>query len=1090
MKKFISAALAAAITAAFAFMPVNVGAAGTAVTYNYNLEGGLYDAQSDHTRQMESLNRGIAAVKTNDGVHLSWRLYDSEDTVYGSADENVTFDIYRDGVKINTEPVDAASYTDTDAAASATAKYAVVPTGTVPQNSISMSGDTVTVNAFENGFTAYAAEYNGNKLEKLWAKPAGIGTTTETLDFTPDKVFLWDGMKDVNGTDFDGETPIALTSGTGAGYFDIPLTKPASETIYDPDGNKLYDANFFPADCSTGDLDGDGEYEIIVKWTSSEKDVGSPGTPEYSGTVRFAAYKLDGTKMWQNDINLGKNVYSSAHTVQFLVYDFNGDGKAEMMCQTSRGSKDASGAYVSHSAKDDTSISSLTDEDNEKADYRGSGRIITGDEYLTVFNGETGAAIDTIALPTARGSAKGVDFGDDFGNRSNRFVASVAYLDGVKPYAVYLRGYYFGRNGRQRTSIAGVSFDGKRLSADYRFDTQRGQPGYYEGAYQYVGNGNHNCTVADVDNDGKDEFITGALCMEVKDDNTFKPRWCTFMEHGDALHIGDYDPTVNGLEFFTIHEDSGPNTMSGKEVPISFGMTVINSDTGEIIKHWTSGDDNGRGIMANIGAGGYYQITSANAGTYRSNGGSNFTAGNFGMSQNFRVFWDGDLYDELLDGTGVTSWNGRNMSSIFDASAYGCTKINGTKANPALQADLFGDWREELVYPTTDGNRLRVFMTTTPTTYKIKTLMHDPVYRSGVAAEQTAYNQPPHVGFYMADEMFDPPVSSISITSEPSKKTYVIGETLDLTGLKVTATLENGVTKEVSAYSVSGFDSSTPGEQPITVSYRGKTASFTVNVKSVTKIEIKSEPTNTEVYQGGRLDTKGLVVTATYDDNTTADVTGYTLEYSTNTVGSATVTVKYFDCEATFNITVLEAKVGAINKDYVTDSTTPTSEDIPIGEYRGNFTLEHKVTVNSLPANGNDDRTKTNGFFLRFMGTASGSTKAGTGGGWQIVTNRNRTYIQWKSTDVQDIAEIQVGQTYTFKYEFVHVGDGTGASVTLTITDSDGNPVGSASNLNLRNFSNDDQKSSPITTIQVNNQANANSTANVTISDAAITSND
>ena len=289
---------------------------------------------------------------------------------------------------------------------------------------------------------------------------------------------------------------------------------------------------------------------------------------------------------------------------------------------------------------------------------------------------------------------------------------------------------------------------------------------------------------------------------------------------------------------------------------------------------------------------------------------------------------------------------------------------------------------------------------------------------------------------------------------------------------------------------MSDFDSSASGEQTITVSYRGKTASFTVNVKSVTKIEIKSPPTNTDVYQGGRLDTKGLVVTATYDDNTTADVTGYTLEYSTNTVGLATVTVKYFDCEATFDITVIESSVGAINKEYVTNSTTPTSEDIPIGEYRGNFTLEHKVTVNSLPANGNDDRTKTNGFFLRFMGTASGSTKAGTGGGWQIVTNRNRTYIQWKSTSAQNIAPIQVGKTYTFKYDFTHVGDGMGARVTLTITDPDGKQVGSASDLDLRNFTNDDQKSAPITTIQVNNQANANSTASVTISDAVITSND
>ncbi len=661
------------------------------ISYNYSYDRtNGYEKSNAHIRQMEKLDRGLVAVKSENGVYLSWRLFDSEDAIYGSADSNVEFVVYRDGEEIAVVK-GKTNYTD------------------------STAGQNYTVAPIINGVE-------------------------------------WPQCKSVTVMDNN--------------YFDIPLVKPEDETI-DMGGTPTV-KSFSPTDCSCGDVDGDGEYEIIVKWVSNECDVGNGG---YSGTVRFAAYKLDGTKLWDNDINLGKNVYSSAHTVQFLVYDFDGDGKAEMMCQTSLGSKDAKGRYVSHSAKADTvvvetdkKIAEYTDEENAAADFNGYDRKVTGEEFLTVFNGETGAAIDTIDLPTTRGGSNGEQYGDDFGNRSNRFVADVAYLDGVKPYAVYLRGYYFGKNGRQRTSIAGISFDGERLSPDYRFDTQTGQPGYYDGAYNFVGNGNHNCTVADVDNDGKDEFITGALCMEVKDDNTFKPRWCTHKEHGDALHIGDYDPTHLGLEFFTVHEDGDKDNAEGgygytnsQGAWCDFGMSVIDADNGDIIFHKGNTKDTGRGVMANTGSGGYYQITGV--GDYQCNGGTNFTSTNNGAGSNFRIFWDGDVYDELLDGTatrsapiGISSFNGSGMTRIFTSSD--CKTINDTKNNPALTADLFGDWREEVVMARSDDKALRVYSTTIPTNYKIKTLMHDPVYRSGVAAEQTAYNQPPHVGFYMGKEDF------------------------------------------------------------------------------------------------------------------------------------------------------------------------------------------------------------------------------------------------------------------------------------------------------------------------------------------------
>ena len=904
------------------------------VSYNYwyNSSTGYTD-ENVHTRQMEKLDRGLIAIKTDGGVYLSWRLFDSEDNIFGSADKNVSFNVYRDGKKIS-EVATKTNYVDSTVGTN----YSVAPV--------------------------------------------------------------------INGVEGEKCNPVTAYNNS---YFDIPLLKPDDETIYDPSNNKLATYSFFPADCSTGDVDGDGEYEIIVKWTSHERDV---GTPAYSGTVHLAAYKLDGTKLWKNDIELGKNVYSSAHTLQFLVYDFDGDGKSEVICQTSLGSKDGQGKYVSNAAQTDEEIKAITDEENSTADYRGYGRITEGKEFLTVFNGETGVAMDTINLPTTRGSENGVDYGDDFGNRSNRFVSDIAYLDGEKPYAIYLRGYYFGRNGKQRTSIAGISWDGTALSPTYRFDTQKGQEGYYDGAYQYVGNGNHNCTVADVDNDGKDEFITGALCMEVNDDNEFRPKWCTYLQHGDALHIGNYDPTHTGFEFFTVHEDSGTNSLSGNDITLDFGMSVIDAETGNIMFHEGASDDTGRGVMANVGAGGYYQIWSAKNSARQSNGGTDFTTatsltGRNTPSMNFRIFWDGDLYDNLLNGANITDWNGRNMSNIFSAGNYDCVSINGTKANPSLQADLFGDWREEVVYPTSDGTALRVFSTTDTTDYKIKTLMQDPVYRSGVAAEQTAYNQPPHVGFYMGKEVFETrKITSITITTQPTRTSYIPGESFDKTGMVVKANYSDGTSEEISAYTVSEIDKDKIGEQTLTVSYLGKTDTITIYV--------------------------------------------------------------------------VEPGITSLNNIYNTNSTSSKLFTAPIGSYAGDFTLEHTVKINSIPANGNTDKNSAAGFFVRFMADKQ------TGGGWYLTKKSDTELnVAWKNTRASSVGTIKLGETYTFRYNFTNVGNGNGATVTLTILDSSGNTVISASGLNLRNFSDTDfGKKSPITYVQIYNQANANSTSSVEFANA------
>lgn len=704
-------------------------------------------------RPMESLNRGLVVQALNGGNYLSWRLMVDEDEVYGTSESNVPFNIYKNGQFLATETY-STNYID--------------PNGT--------SSDTYQVAPIVNG---------------------------------------------VEGEKSDSVAPFA----SGSNYFDIPVDKPKSTlttttTITtDEDGNELPENQWYTekkvneytiGDTSCGDLDGDGEYELVVKWDCAPRDNSQAGL---TGNVYLDAYKLNGKKLWR--IDLGKNIRAGAHYTQFLVYDFDMDGKAEVACKTAPGSIDGVGKYVSETS----SVDEIRNANDNTVSYvNQNGYILDGNEYFTAFDGETGKTIDTIYYPIPRLDYE--SWGDTNGNRCDRYVASVAWLDGQRPYAVYWRGYYMGRNGRQRHGTCGISLENGVLNPKYKFDTySEDTDAYTPGNEKYVGEGNHNMTVADVDDDGNDEFISATLCYEVNDEDKLMPKWYGGRQHGDALHIGNYDPTNNNFEYFSVHEHG------------DFGMTLMDAKTGEEAFHVSDSNDTGRGLMANIGMGGYYQMSS-NAGTYVAYGNNVFKKVNASMGQNFRIFWDGDLYDEELDGLTITSWNGAGRSTIFKAD--GCTSINSTKANPALQADIFGDWREEVIYPLTTNDALRVYTTNIPSEYKIKSLMFDSVYRSGVASEQSAYNQPPHVSMYMSETVMRGNVTNISIEHEPTKKNYIKGEQLDTTGLKLIATYENGRASELTYYETNGYDPSKLGEQTVTVSSGNASASFKVNVTNGT----------------------------------------------------------------------------------------------------------------------------------------------------------------------------------------------------------------------------------------------------------------
>lgn len=521
-----------------------------------------------------------------------------------------------------------------------------------------------------------------------------------------------------------------------------------------PDGRSY---RYTPNDCSVGDVDGDGQYELFLKWDPSNAHDNSHDG--YTGDVIIDCIRLDGTKLWR--INLGKNIRAGAHYTQFMVYDFDRDGHAEMICKTAPGSIDGTGRYVTEAADN----ADIRQTDNQ-ADYRNErGRILSGPEYLTVFDGLTGRAIHTIYYRPNRafgvGGAAAYDkegWGDRgvMGNRGERFLAGVAWLDGPqsRPSAVMCRGYY------TPSHLWAVDFDGKTLSTKwlhasttpndyYVIDRQGHQTWYHNLKATAYGQGAHSLSVGDVDGDGCDEITYGSAA--INNDGTLL--YSTGLGHGDALHLSDLDPDRPGLEVFMVHE-SRP-----------YGADLRDARTGERIWYETARDDTGRGVAADIDGTHrgfeYWHIFNRAVRDIKGNVISNRLP-----SSNFRIYWDGDLQDELLANRGqrpyfpsfIEKWDGEkaiplplsNGKHFYDmGSSASC---NWTKATPCLQADLFGDWREEVIlWDSSDAAHLNVFTTNIPTPYAVPTLMHDNIYRLSICWQNTAYNQPPHLGYYLPD---------------------------------------------------------------------------------------------------------------------------------------------------------------------------------------------------------------------------------------------------------------------------------------------------------------------------------------------------
>ncbi|MCM3627530.1 rhamnogalacturonan lyase [Paenibacillus glycanilyticus] len=706
--------------------------------------------------QLEYLDRGLVAASTSQGVFVSWRLLSYE--VTGSTENGLTgpaFNVYRDGVKIATV-TNSTNYLD--------------PAGT-------------TASKYYVAAVTQGKETDQSAAVQPWAQA----------------------------------------------YYDLMLNKPADGVT--PKGEAYtYSAN----DMSVGDVDGDGRYEFFVKWEpSNSKDVSQRG---YTGKTYIDCYTFEGKLLYR--IDLGVNIRSGAHYTQFLVYDFDGDGKSEMMFKTAPGTKilkyGADGKVLSekyitmpkadiqagYSNEDDYRLSaqgyydhvvnmfmgwsdreevkngswpktleeafgivpkysyplsladarSLTDYfmdvyapsrsvNNKLREFEGF--IVDGPEYLTVFEGETGKELETIPFKTAR-EDDGLLWGDyamgriEPANRVDRFLAGVAYLDGQNPYAVFARGYY------TRSTLVSYAWDGHHLKENWYVDSgwtpmtnpfndgPHGRDGTDPQFGTLTTQGAHSLSAADVDGDGKQEIVYGSATidhdgsllyssMDVMPPQSATPGVTARLGHGDALHVTDIDPNRPGLEIFMVHE-------GGTYAP--YGYSLRDAKTGKVLYGGYTGKDTGRGMVGDVDPANPGLETWA-VGLWSADGQK---LGNTAPGTNMSIKWAGDMTTQIVNGAvdvtpTIDDWKRGNL-----LRAAGTLTNNYTKGNPSLVADIFGDWREELLVRTADSSAIRIYVSTELTDRKLYTLMHDPQYRAEVARQNTAYNQPSYTSFYFASD--------------------------------------------------------------------------------------------------------------------------------------------------------------------------------------------------------------------------------------------------------------------------------------------------------------------------------------------------
>ncbi len=761
--------------------------------------------------QLERLDRGLVAAHTADGNFLSWRLLGNEVSGYSNTGLTGTdFAVYRNGAFVAVVR-DSTNYLDRSGKLEDRYRLLPIVPTRAPSNRVaeatyawdSQAADTVAEATYESAA-------NGAYTATDYAQQYGVALDSFTK---PDKSKL--------------TPPVSVWNDT---YYDLPLQKPA-DGITPAGESYTYSAN----DMTVGDVDGDGEYEYFVKWyPSNAKDVSQKG---YTGNTYIDAYRLDGTLLYR--IDLGANIRSGAHYTQFLVYDFDGDGKAELMMKTAPGTRITrygsrgnvvSEQYISlpkadrqagYANTDDYRMSSedyynhlanmfqgwdhhpevknghwpatleqafgiepkysypLSLQDakaladyfidvyaparstrNDLRDFEGF--IVSGPEYLTVFDGRSGKEQQTVPYEPERYD-DGLMWGDyamsriEPGNRVDRFLATVAYVNGQTPSAVFARGYY------TRAALVSYSWDGKKLSKDWTADTgwaimsnpfndgPHGRDGTDPDLGPLAGQGAHSLTAADVDGDGKDEIVYGSGTVDhdgtllysssdIMPAGSAIPGQVAKLGHGDALHVADIDPNRPGQEIYMVHE-------GGNYAP--YGYSLRDAATGKVIYGAYTGRDTGRGMIGDIDA------TRPGIETWATDlrTATGELIGKSYPGTNMNIKWSPHLTTQIIDGSQEATPAIKDWQTGVVLVANGTLSNNGTKGNPSLVADIFGDWREELLLRMADSSAIRIYLSSEVTHHKLYTLMHDAQYRSGIARQNTTYNQPSYPSFYFASDM-------------------------------------------------------------------------------------------------------------------------------------------------------------------------------------------------------------------------------------------------------------------------------------------------------------------------------------------------
>ncbi|MDE6549319.1 MAG: hypothetical protein K2L22_09995 [Muribaculaceae bacterium] len=496
-------------------------------------------------------------------------------------------------------------------------------------------------------------------------------------------------------------------------YISIPLTE--TTEVCSIEGME-YQAN----DVSVGDLDGDGEMEIVVKRLLANGDNDGTGGGQSSAEVRhtllYEAYKLDGTMLWR--VCSGPNILLG-NSSSFAVADFDGDGRAEMAIKTGEGTVFGDGMEIGD-----------TDADG-KTDYRGGGNYIgAGPEFFSIVDGLTGAELARADF-IRRGTSE--EWGDNYFKRASSLRVGVGNFDGKLPSVILGRGVY------AKSVIEAWDYRDGKLTRRWQFNTDDKLKGKDGLAYsKYAGQGNHSLSVGDVDGDGFDEIVYGAMTV----DHDGVGLYSSCLGHGDALHLGKFDPSRPGLQIFSCFE-TGKTEVALRDA----------ADGSIIYDHKSATDgDMGRALIADIDPASpgcelwWYKSTVHDINGIELPG----DRANYPGSTNFAIWFDGSLNRQVFTGTKIDS---RQKGRVFTIYRYDVSHINGTKENPCFYGDILGDWREELIFPTYDKTQeLRIFSTWIPTDHRIPWLMTDHVYDMSALNQNIGYNQPTHTGYYLGSD--------------------------------------------------------------------------------------------------------------------------------------------------------------------------------------------------------------------------------------------------------------------------------------------------------------------------------------------------